>query len=128
MNYYKPVIVILLGLCLFAYVDFDVIAHNMDRYHFVHSYKKGAKVLGLGILKKDAAVKVRHVFMGTPAHQSGLKKNDIIVSINKKEIKEVNEVKDIVDAHSDDEKLSLIIKRDGTENFLTFEIIPKSIY
>ena len=66
--------------------------------------------------------KIDEVTSGSPAEQAGLKKGDLVVSIDGKDISKWEELRDII--HSSKEKELLIrVKRDGI--FLEFKVTPK---
>jgi WD40 repeat protein len=56
---------------------------------------------------------VSEVMMGSPAEQMGIKQDDVILSVNYKDIKNPNEFKDAVSALNAGDKIVLLIARSG---------------
>ena len=74
--------------------------------------------------KDFTPAKILEVQENSPAFVSGLKKNDIILSINKNKVKSILEVSTFINASTSD-KIDLVVSRNNQE--LTFLVKPKTI-
>lgn len=83
---------------------------------------------GIGItvecIEETGYMKVNEVNPGSPAEKAGLKKNDIIKSIEGNDIKEIgfNESFDIIQSKTPGTKISMHIERDGKESDISLTV------
>jgi serine protease Do len=72
-------------------------------------------------LKEKGGVIVVSVKDGSPASDAGIERGDVILSIDRKTVNNVNEFKTIITASKKGEPLLLLIKRESTSLFVTVE-------
>jgi S1-C subfamily serine protease len=76
-------------------------------------------------LEKLNGVIVYRVYADSPAYKAGLRPNDIITRINDQEIKELNDVQEIVESKNIGDSLKIEIIRDGYSRVLFAEVGKK---
>ena len=69
--------------------------------------------VGLSALDTSDGVLITNVVDGGPAYSSGLKNNDVIISINNREINNIREVVKIVASLEVEEEISVTFRRNG---------------
>lgn len=95
---------------------------------FINTWGNDHKKLGVRIedTENETGVKITNIEEGSAAEKAGLKKDDIITSVDDKSVKNVGETKEEVRDASDKSSYTVKAKRNGTE--MSFEIkVPKKI-
>jgi putative serine protease PepD len=70
----------------------------------------------LGVsLPDDGAAMLGQVVAGSPAARAGLQQGDEVTAVDGKAIKSGDELREAIDAHKPDDKITLTIKRNGNE-------------
>jgi serine protease Do len=77
--------------------------------------------LGVGLAETDSGggVKISEVLPGTAAAKAKLQADDVVLSVDGKSVKDVPEFQGLIGAKSPDDKITLKIKREGTEKEIT---------
>ena len=101
---------------------------NMDRNFFKFRYDNNKPKFGLKIqdTENNSGVKITDVEEGSPADKAGLKKDDIITSLNGEKVSNVDEVMDKVNDSEDTQTFNIKALRNNSE--MSFEVkIPKKL-
>jgi S1-C subfamily serine protease len=75
--------------------------------------------LGIQFQAMEGEAKISGFADGSPAEKAGLKEGDVIVKIQDKTIKEVNDIMDVMAKTKPGDKLSVTVKRDDKEKTVT---------
>ena len=93
---------------------------------FAYSFGRGKLGLRIEDTDNDTGVKITDVDDGSVAAKAGLKENDIIIEVNGKKVKDVNEIRKELGEIKDKASYNIKAKRNGSD--MNFEIkIPKKI-
>ena len=76
-------------------------------------------------LDKEEGVVVTDVIPGSPAAKAGLRRKDIILEFNNKVIKNPNQLQEAVQEVKIGSKVTALIWRDGTKQYVTMTITQK---
>lgn len=78
-----------------------------------------AKRLGI---EQTGGVIITNVYRGSPAWDAGLRKNDIIIELNKKEIDDINQYKKIMNRVNENDSLLFLVKRNQGTIYIALKI------
>jgi S1-C subfamily serine protease len=71
--------------------------------------------LGVMIDEQDGKVVISEVIPDSPAAKAGLKSGDVVFKVGKEEIKDQQNLVEMISKHKPGDKVSVVIKRDGKE-------------
>jgi serine protease Do len=74
-----------------------------------------AEQLGLEADEGVAVVDVEH---GSPAHEAGIRRGDVILEVNRQEVKSVEDLKEAIEGAKDQDSLLLLVERDDDSFFV----------
>ncbi len=74
-----------------------------------------AGYLGIMIDAEDGKIRIKDVVAGAPADKGGLKADDVVIKLDGKEVKDVQDFVSSVRAHKPGDKITLTVKRGDKE-------------
>lgn len=92
--------------------------HNISLF----SEDSNRAMLGIVTDENDKGAEINSVTKESAAEKAGLKKGDIITSIDSKKVKDAEDVSEAIRSHKPGDKVAINILRDGKEQKLTAEL------
>jgi len=123
---YRIICILLLLLCLVAYVDTKSLKQYFDEKKFFNEYKNTLTFIGVGIDSSNGKFKVKDILVNTPADRSQLEVGDVLLNINGKKIKSVNMIKECLRYVKKHERIAFIVQKKDN-SVIKVELIPVSI-
>lgn len=74
--------------------------------------------LGIRFQVAEGEIRIDEVMPDSPAEKAGLKEGDVVVRVDKKEVKAEGSMREIVGSHKPGDKVTIDIKREGKEQTL----------
>lgn len=71
--------------------------------------------LGIRFQAGEGEIKIEDVVPDSPAEKAGLKPGDVVVRVDKKDVKDEGTLRELIGSHKPGDKVSIEIKRDGKE-------------
>ncbi|NIS74280.1 MAG: PDZ domain-containing protein, partial [Deltaproteobacteria bacterium] len=67
-------------------------------------------------------VRIEAVSPGAPAYEAGIRKEDIIIDLNRKKVHDIDEYRKVIDSLEVGDMLSVLVQRKGNTLYLALKI------
>lgn len=127
MDDFKLIISLLLVMCLVGLWNTNSIREEILKNNISKFYKDKSQLIGFNVEENKKLLSVRDVIDGTPACKAGVSCDDVIVSVNKNKIHNIEHFKKLIKSINKDEKVILGIFRNEEKKMLYIVLKPKAL-